>query len=50
MGDAAPIVFLDPPEHTEFRRLISKGFTPRKAEDMTEDIFSFVESAIHSEL
>ena len=47
MGDSAPIVFLDPPEHTEFRRLISKGFTPRKAEDMTEDISSFVESAIN---
>ena len=47
MGDSAPIVFLDPPEHTEFRRLISKGFTPRKAEDMTEDISAFVESAIN---
>ena len=47
MGDSAPIVFLDPPEHTEFRRLISKGFTPRKADDMTEDISAFVESAIN---
>jgi cytochrome P450 family 130 len=47
MGDAAPIVFLDPPEHTQFRRLISKGFTPRKASDMTQDIHSFVNSAIN---
>ncbi|MDG2352741.1 MAG: cytochrome P450 [Acidimicrobiales bacterium] len=46
MGDATPIVFLDPPEHTQFRRLISKGFTPRKAEDMRQDINSFVEAAI----
>ena len=46
MGDATPIVFLDPPEHTQFRRLISKGFTPRKAEDMRQDINSFVETAI----
>jgi len=47
MGDATPIVFLDPPEHTQFRRLISKGFTPRKAEDMRQDINSFVETAIN---
>lgn len=47
MGDATPIVFLDPPEHTQFRRLISKGFTPRKAEDMRGDINSFVETAIN---
>ena len=46
MGDATPIVFLDPPEHTQFRRLISKGFTPRNAEDMRQDINSFVETAI----
>ena len=47
MGDATPIVFLDPPEHTQFRRLISKGFTPRNAEDMRQDINSFVETAIN---
>ena len=46
LGDAAPIVFLDPPEHTQFRRLISKGFTPRKANEMTQDISSFVHCAI----
>ncbi len=46
LGDATPIVFLDPPEHTQFRRIISKGFTPRKANEMTEDIHSFVSDAI----
>ena len=47
MGDSTPIVFLDPPEHTQFRRLISKGFTPSTAEDMRKDINSFVETAIN---
>ena len=26
MGDVSPMVFLDPPEHTELRRLVSKDF------------------------
>ncbi len=30
MGDATPIVFMDPPEHTAMRRLVGRGFTPRQ--------------------
>ena len=30
MGDATPMVFLDPPAHTEFRALVTRDLTPRK--------------------
>src|SRR3954471_9427618 len=29
LADNPPMVRLDPPEHTEFRRLVARGFTPR---------------------
>ncbi|MEV5575983.1 cytochrome P450 [Spirillospora sp. NPDC052269] len=29
---------LDPPKHTRMRALVSKGFTPRRVEQMTDDI------------
>ena len=42
MGDATPIVFLDPPEHTAFRRLVGNGFTPRQVSDIEPDVRAFV--------
>lgn len=30
IADSPPLVMLDPPEHTTFRRLVHKGFTPRQ--------------------
>jgi len=42
MGDATPMVFLDPPEHTKFRALVSKDLTPRKVSTIEPDIRSFV--------
>lgn len=42
MGDAIPMVFLDPPEHTSFRRLVTKGLTPRKVSTIEPDIRRFV--------
>src|SRR5262249_22448272 len=30
LGDTMPMVFLDPPAHTEFRRLVTRDLTPRK--------------------
>lgn len=30
MEEARPIVMMDPPEHTAFRRLVARGFTPRR--------------------
>jgi cytochrome P450 len=42
LGDAAPMVMLDPPEHTAFRRLVSRGFTPRQVTELEPDIRAFV--------
>ena len=42
MGEATPIVFLDPPDHTAFRRLVGPGFTPRQVTDIEDDVRDFV--------
>jgi len=42
MGDATPMVFLDPPEHTKFRALVSKDLTPRKVSTIEPAVRSFV--------
>jgi hypothetical protein len=42
MGDAAPMVFLDPPEHTRFRALVSKALTPCKVSTIESDVRRFV--------
>lgn len=39
---AAPIVMMDPPEHTAFRRLVTKGFRPREIERFEPDVRAFV--------
>ena len=39
---ADPIVMMDPPEHTQFRRLVSRGFTPRKVSELEPEIRAFV--------
>ncbi len=36
-----PMVFLDPPEHTEFRRLVAKGFTPRQVAEIEPAVRAF---------
>jgi len=41
LADAAPMVFLDPPDHTEFRRLVSKGFTPRQVAEVEPAVRAF---------
>ena len=33
-----PIVMMDPPEHTQFRRLVSRGFTPRRVSELEPQI------------
>ena len=30
VGGFAPMVMLDPPDHTLFRRMVARGFTPRQ--------------------
>ncbi|MGA4557097.1 cytochrome P450 [Uniformispora flossi] len=42
LDEAAPMVMLDPPEHTDFRRLITKGFTPRRVASIEPAVREFV--------
>lgn len=42
MGDATPMVFLDPPEHTTFRALVSKKLTPRTVSTIEPAVRNFV--------
>lgn len=42
LGEATPMVFLDPPDHTEFRRLVAQGFTPRRVATIEDDVREFV--------
>jgi cytochrome P450 len=42
MGDATPMVFLDPPEHTKFRLLVTKKLTPRKVSTIEPAVREFV--------
>ncbi len=42
LGEAAPMVMLDPPEHTDFRRLVSRGFTPRRVSSIEPAVRAFV--------
>lgn len=40
--DNPPMVMTDPPSHTEFRRLVSRGFTPRQVESLEPAVRTFV--------
>jgi len=42
LGEATPMVMLDPPEHTAFRRLVARGFTPRRVEAIEPLVRAFV--------
>ncbi|MBX7161234.1 MAG: cytochrome P450 [Acidimicrobiia bacterium] len=42
LSHARPMVMLDPPEHTEFRRLVSRGFTPRRVAEIEPEVRDFV--------
>ena len=37
-----PMVMLDPPDHTAFRRLVARGFTPRQVAEIEPAVRSFV--------
>lgn len=42
LAEARPIVMMDPPDHTAFRRLVSRGFTPRRVADFEGDVRHWV--------
>jgi len=42
MQDNPPFVMQDPPVHTEFRKLVSRGFTPRQVEAVEPKVREFV--------
>lgn len=42
LEEVAPMVMLDPPEHTAFRRLVARGFTPRHVAEIEPAVRAFV--------
>ncbi|AKS33046.1 cytochrome P450 [Mycolicibacterium goodii] len=42
LADNPPFVMQDPPTHTEFRKLVSRGFTPRQVEAVEPKVREFV--------
>jgi len=42
LRDNPPMVMQDPPVHTEFRKLVSRGFTPRQVEAVEPKVREFV--------
>ena len=42
MADRPPLVMQDPPEHTAFRKLVSRGFTPRAVREVEPEVRAFV--------
>lgn len=46
LGLAPTIVMMDPPDHTRFRRLVSRGFTPRQVDELEPAVRAFVRERI----
>ena len=46
LGLAPTIVMMDPPDHTRFRRLVSRGFTPRQVHEIEPAVRAFVNDRI----
>jgi cytochrome P450 len=42
LDEVSPMVFLDPPDHTAFRRMVAKGFTPRHVGEIEPEVRAFV--------
>ncbi len=42
LEEAAPLVMLDPPEHTRFRQLFARGYTPRRVGAIEPQVRRFV--------
>ena len=46
LADNPPFVMQDPPVHTQFRKLVSRGFTPRQVEAVEPKVRQFVVSRL----
>lgn len=46
LEEIQPMVMLDPPEHTAFRRVVAAGFTPRHVAELEVDVREFVGSRL----
>src|SRR6201993_3397356 len=46
LQDNPPFVMQDPPVHTEFRKLVSRGFTPRQVEAVEPKVREFVDERL----
>lgn len=46
MSQSPPMVMTDPPSHTEFRKLVSRGFTPRHVETIAPVVREFAVARI----
>jgi len=46
LGLAPTIVMMDPPDHTHYRRLVNRGFTPRQVDEIEPTVREFVVSRI----
>ncbi len=42
LADNPPLVMLDPPDHTAFRKLVARGFTPRQVRTLEPEVRAFV--------
>jgi cytochrome P450 len=42
LADNPPMVMQDPPSHTDFRKLVARGFTPRQVADVEPAVREFV--------
>jgi cytochrome P450 len=46
LADNPPMVMQDPPVHTEFRKLVSRGFTPRQVEAIEPKVREYVRERV----
>jgi cytochrome P450 len=46
VADFAPMVMLDPPDHTLFRRMVGRGFSPRQVSELEPQVRAFVRARL----